>query len=437
MLLLHKNLFHRHRSKPLGTFELVAIALGGMVGGGIFTVLGISVALIGALTPIAIFIGGLMAMLAAYSYVKLGVYYLDEGATYSFYKRTFSGSPFSASLIGWYVTFGYISTIALYAYTFSSYAISGSSFAENQMARMGVAAAVIMVFALLNLWSVKGMGKIEDLMVYSKLIILVVISFVLINNSNHSLPELLDPSTQTPALHVLMVAALTFVAFEGFQLVIHAMNEMDKPAQNIPRAIYTAVVVATLIYMAIALGAILSIPFENIIKNKEYALAASANAQLGNWGTDLIIIGALLATSSAINGTLFGASRLMSVIAQDGFFPPLLARRKNHIPVPAILIMALLAIVMLMFDGLELILEFASITFLLVSALMAYANFKIRERTQSSTALTLLAVGALSASTLLILYYEYTHKPQELVLIIGIYAALTLGAWLYSRLHRK
>lgn len=75
--------------KSLGLIELIAIALGGMVGGGIFTVLGISVSLIGPYTPLAIAIGGLIAIFAAYSYIKLGVYYKDEGATYSFYKKHF------------------------------------------------------------------------------------------------------------------------------------------------------------------------------------------------------------------------------------------------------------------------------------------------------------------------------------------------------------
>ncbi|MGD2161032.1 MAG: amino acid permease, partial [Gammaproteobacteria bacterium] len=97
---------HRKRGKNLGVTELIAIALGGMVGGGIFTILGISVAMIGALTPIAIIVGGIIACLAAYSYIKLGVYYKDEGATYSFYKRTFRDSHFAASLIGWWVIFG-------------------------------------------------------------------------------------------------------------------------------------------------------------------------------------------------------------------------------------------------------------------------------------------------------------------------------------------
>ncbi len=109
-------MIHRKRHKALGIPELIAIALGGMVGGGIFTILGISVSMIGVFTPLAILIGGMMASLAAYSYIKLGVYYKDEGATYSFYKKTFPDSPFAASLIGWWVIFGYISTLALYAY---------------------------------------------------------------------------------------------------------------------------------------------------------------------------------------------------------------------------------------------------------------------------------------------------------------------------------
>ena len=121
-----------------------------MVGGGIFTILGISVSMIGVWTPVAIILGGLVAVMAAYSYIKLGVYYKDEGATYSFYKKTFPQSSFSASLIGWFVIFGYISTLALYAYTFASYAISGFSFADNEWARKLVAGAVIAVFTLIN-----------------------------------------------------------------------------------------------------------------------------------------------------------------------------------------------------------------------------------------------------------------------------------------------
>jgi amino acid transporter len=420
-------------TKNLGLLELVAIAVGGMVGGGIFTILGVSVAMIGAYTPLAIGLGGFIALLAAYSYVKLGVYYKDEGATYSFFKKTFPHSPFSSSLIGWCVIFGYISTLALYAYTFSSYAVSSFTYFNTEWGRKVVAGLVILVFTLINLWSVKGMGKVEDALVYTKLLILVVISFVLISHSQVTLPALIQQEGHVSILSILIVASLTFVAYEGFQLVINGVNEIEHPEKNIPRAIYIAIFLTILIYVVIALGAILAIPFAEIIKNKEYALASGTSQIIGGWGTALVITGALLATSSAISGTIFGASRQMAVIAHDGYFPNLLAKRARTIPVFSIIAMAILAFVLVLAGSLELILEFGSVTFLLVSLLMAYANFKIRDKTDSSLMITVLAMFGLLVGTVIIFYYELMNQPYQVVFIVTIYLLLTIGAWLYSK----
>lgn len=407
-----------------------------MIGGGIFTVLGISVSMIGVYTPLAFLIGGSLALLAAYSYIKLGIYYLDEGATYSFYKKTFSSSNFSASLIGWWVIFGYISTLALYAYTFASYAISSFDFADNIWIRKAVAGGVLLLFTLVNIWSVKGMGKLEDLMVYTKLIILIIISFVLINNANSTIPVLLENNNETNILSILIVASLTFVAFEGFQLVINAVNEIENPKRNTRRSIYSAIIIATLIYIVMSTGAILAIPFEDIIANQEYALAAGADKSLGHWGSDLVILGAIFATSSAISGTLFGASRQVSVIAHDGYFPSFLTKRTNNIPVYSIIMMASLAFILILVGSLKVILEFSSVTFLLVSFLMAFANFKIRSKTDSSLFATTTAMFGLFMGTVFIIYYEATTQIEQLYFIGSIYLLLTLGAWLFSRFKK-
>ncbi|MDA9121400.1 amino acid permease, partial [Flavobacteriales bacterium] len=138
--------------------ELIALALGGMVGGGIFSILGISVEKIGNATPIAILIGGVLAMFSAYSYVKLALLYKDEGATYSFFKKTFPNSHFASSAIGWLVVFGYISTLALYAFTFSTYLSSVLPFQNSIWINRAIAGAIILLFSIINLVSVKGMG---------------------------------------------------------------------------------------------------------------------------------------------------------------------------------------------------------------------------------------------------------------------------------------
>ena len=429
---------NNRNNKSLGLKELVAIAIGGMVGGGIFTILGISVSLIGFLTPVAIAIGGLVAALAAYSYVKLGLYYRDEGATYAFVKKTYPQAKFPSAAIGWLVIFGYISTLAIYAYTFSSYAISGTDFANNIWARKGIALGILALFTFINVWSVNGMGKIEDVMVYTKLIILTIISVVLVQHRNIDMHTFIHNMNtdfgSSNFMNILIVASLTFVAYEGFQLVINAVNEMKRPEKDTPKAIYTAITIVIILYVIIAIGALFSIPLDEMARDKEYALAAGAKNAIGSIGEWMVIIGAILATSSAISGTLFGSSRQMAEIAEDGFLPKKLSKRtSSNIPATAVISMAVMAAILILAGGLRLLVEFGSITFLAVSLLMAIINYRIREKTNSSSVITLLAILGLSMGGILILYYEFTHKWEQMMAILVVYLVLTLGAWLYSK----
>jgi amino acid transporter len=331
--------------------------------------------------------------------------------------------------------------LALYAYTFSSYAISGFEFAQNDFIRKFLAIFIIAIFASINYYSVKGMGKVEDIMVYSKLIILFIISVVLIFFAQVDMPTFIDMMKTdiktTPFMSILIVSSITFVAYEGFQLVINAVNEMDNPDKNIPRAIYSSIIIVAFIYFIIALSAVLAIPTQELIQNKESALASGAGDIMGSLGQNLVIFGAILATSSAINGTLFGSSHQMARIADDGYLPSTLSYRKDNIPRYAIITMGFVASCMILVGGLRLILEFGSITFLFVSLLMAIANFKIREKTKSSLIITISSIAGLSIGAILILYYEFKSFPEQLIFIAIIYMLLTLFAWGYANLKYK
>jgi amino acid transporter len=425
--------------KDLGLKELVAIAIGGMVGGGIFTVLGISVKMVGLLAPFAILIGGILAFVAAYSYVKLGVYYKDEGATYAFFRRTFSHSHLASAFIGWYTIFGYISTLALYSYTFSSYATG--AFTENELIRKAIAILIIWFFALINLKSVKDMGKLEDVMVYIKLAILFVISFALIYVSKYTFGDFLlkakSDYQSSSVIDILIVSSVTFVAYEGFQLVINGVNDMTNPDKNIPRAIYIAVILVALIYFFIALGAVLAVDVDTLAKYQEFALAYGAKKSLGNMSEIMVVLGAILATGSAINSTLFGSSHQMARIADDGYMPAFLSKRKATIPTNAITSMAFVASILIIVGGLKLILEFGSVTFLIVSLLMAYANFTIRKDTQSNTFIAATAIVGLFMAVLLIFYYEFITNRTKMEFIIFVYVLLSLFAYIYSMIMKK
>ena len=203
------------------------------------------------------------------------------------------------------------------------------------------------------------------------------------------------------------------------------------------RAIYLAIFLAIAIYLVISIGAVLAIPAQDIINNKEYALAAGAGNVMGRLGSNLVIFGAILATSSAISGTLFGSSRQAAVVSENGYFPQILSKRKKDIPVNAVIMMACVSSILILAGGLELILEFGSITFILVSFLMAMANFKTRKQTESSTLVTITAMAVLFAGCVLILYYEFTNELHQMLSIIALYLGLTLGAYIFAKRREK
>ncbi|MFT6397539.1 MAG: amino acid transporter [Bradymonadia bacterium] len=423
------------KKRDLGLIELVAISLGGMIGGGIFSILGVAVEQVGNAAPVAIAAGAGLALLAAWSYARLAAYYEDEGATYSFFKRTFPGSRAAAAAIGWLVVFGYISTLALYAFTFASYL--GSLFPEApvQLLRGGLGGAVLATFAVLNIVSVKWMGRVEDVFVYTKLLALVVVTGVLYFSGSASSAQPVCDS-QFDLSSIWVVAALTFVAFEGFQLSIHAYSEVNNPRRNVPRAIYISITIAALVYVLLAEGALWALDKQQIIADREFALAAGAAAVLGPMGHALMLGAALLATSSAISGTLFGAARLMAVIADDGYLPATFSRRvRGHVPARAIIVMAALAWILVLTGGLDLILEFGSLTFMLVSLLMAVANLKIREHTGANLWVGLLAVAALVSGVLLIISWQLRTDLSHFIVTLGVGVAVVVGSMIYARRH--
>ena len=85
-------------SKSIGLREAISIGIGGMVGGGIFAVLGLAVSLAKGGTPLAFLFAGIIALLTSYSYVKLSLAYPDRGGTVKFINQGFGQSIFSGGI---------------------------------------------------------------------------------------------------------------------------------------------------------------------------------------------------------------------------------------------------------------------------------------------------------------------------------------------------
>jgi len=200
------------------------MGVGGMVGSGIFSVLGLSIGLAGHAAPLAFAIGGLLALITGWSYAKLSLCFHSDGGSFTYLEHAFK-HPNIAGLGGWLLLAGYIGTIALYAYTFGAYgtALLG---AHGLMLHHVFETAIILIFLGINLYGVQAAGHTEDIIVLVKVIILSGFAVMGLMQADVST---LAPFFNHGANGLLMGAALIFVAYEGFELIPNAVHESRNP----------------------------------------------------------------------------------------------------------------------------------------------------------------------------------------------------------------
>lgn len=417
--------------QKLGLRELIAIGVGGMIGGGIFSVMGLAVEIAGILAPAAFLLGGLLALLAGYSYIRLATAFRNDGASFTYLEIAFPRHPVIGAFVGWVVIVGYVGTMALYAFTFGAYAAELMGELATGLVREILSVGIIGIFMLINLFGVRSSGTSEDLIVYGKILLLAILALAGLQAVD------LDSGTAIPVSgvsSVMMAGALVFVAFEGFQLITNAVCESEHPERNIARGIYVSIAIVTTLYVLLSVVAVGSMPVEQLVAAKEYALAIAVEPALGNVGRALVSVAAMLATASAINATMFGASRMMAEMAAHREMPKAFSFR-NRVAVPwmAVVAMSLLTMALTWLGGLELIAAFSSMTFLLVSLAVCIANWRLRARTQARAVLVLPGILLLLATIGTLIAFLAGHDMQTLQAIGMMYAAVGLAMLLFQR----
>ena len=421
------------RGEKLGLPELVAMGVGGMIGGGIFSVMGLAAGVTGHATPIAFALGGIVALTAGYSYARLALAFRDDGASFTYLGRAFPRFPIVATITGWTVVVGYVGTLALYAFTFGAYGSELLGQAEMGSLRQVLSLGILLTFLAINLRGTRASGRWEDVIVYTKIALLGLLALAgLPGVSKHNLLPVVDHGIAS----VFMAGALIFVAYEGFQLITNTVTETRDPDRNIPRGIFTSIIVVILIYVGLSIVAIGSISVDKLIAAEEYALAVAVEPQLGDIGRVLVSLAALLATSSAINATLFGASRMMAEMAGEDAAPKAFSRRsRKDVPWIAVVLITGLAVGLTVLGGLALIASFSSMTFLLVSLAISVANLKLRRQTRSRAAVVLLGMTLMLATVSIMIIYLSRNSPYQLAWILSIYASVALVVSIYRFLH--
>jgi len=403
----------------IGYWSAVAIGIGGMVGGGIFAVLGLAVELARGGTHVAFALAGVVAMVTSYSYAKMSVTYPSQGGTVEFLNQAFGPGLITGGLniLLW---LSYIVVLSLYAYAFGSYGASFFPESIQPVVKHIFISGSVILLTLLNVLSAKIVGESEGFIVALKIIILLVFIGFGIGSVD---PSRLSPSTWTAPLNLITGGMIIFVAYEGFELIANTAGDIRNPKKALPAAYYSAVGFVILLYIVVAIVTVGNLPFEQIIKNQDYALAAAARPFLGAFGFTMIGIAALLSTGSAINATLYGASRFSYIIAKDGELPKALEKKIWNRPLDGLFITSGLTLIIANLFDLSSIATMGSAGFLIIFGMVNAANVRLARMTGSMRWLSLIGLFLCIFALGALIWQRAMTNPEEiwvLVVMVGL-----------------
>ncbi len=414
----------------IGFLSVVSIGVGGMIGGGIFAVLGLAVQLAKGGTPIAFTLAGLIALITSYSYARLSFTYPSQGGTVEFLNQAF-GVGLTTGSLNILLWLSYIIMLSLYAYAFGSY---GASFFDHRpFWKHVLISLIVLLLTTLNFMGSAVVGKAEEWIVGFKVAILLL--FVIAGLWSVD-AERLHLSNWSPPIQLIAGGMIIFLAYEGFELIANTAEDVKNP-EKLPLAYYTSVGFVILVYVLVALVTVGNLPYDQIVSAEDYALAASAKPFMGNAGFTLITIAALLSTSSAINATLYGAAKISYIIAKEGELPEALERKVWNRPVEGLIVTALTVLIVANVFDLSSISTMGSAGFLIIFAAVNLANARLHNVTKSKRWISLAgAILCLLALTILI-WQISVEAPLKTGILAGM-IGLSVGIeYTYRRMTNR
>jgi amino acid transporter len=406
----------------------ISIGIGGMVGGGIFAVLGLSVELARGGAPLGFMLAGVVTLLTAYSYTRLSVTFPSQGGTVAFLDRAFRPGILvgGLNLLLW---LSYIIMLSLYSYAFGSYGASFFADSNAPLIKHIMISSSVILITVLNSFSADIIGRAETWIVALKILIL--LFFLGIGIESIRL-ENIAPPTWSPPLRLVAGGMIIFLAYEGFELIANAAHDIRRPERNLPRAFFYSVIFVIILYVLISTITVSNLSIDKIIASRDYALAEAARPFLGRFGFRLIAVAALLSTSSAINATLYGAARLSYTIAKDGELPAILEKKIWHRPLEGLIITSVLTLLIANVLNLSSISTVGSAGFLIIFAAVNIGNYKLRRQTRSKAWISLFGFFACLGALLAVIWQTLITDPARLLIL----AALIIFALAAEALYR-
>ncbi len=349
--------------EKLGFYGATLIGIGAIVGGGIFVLGGVAISTAGPAAMIAFLLNGLLALLTARSYAFISDIFPESGGTYLYTKRILSVR--AAFVIGWMLWLAHIVASLLYALGFSAYFLSMlgqvvpnlEQFAPMRVLTILFSALACAFYTYLASRKLQSGGKISNI---SKLILffgLIGVGFVLILSGNVEEPTShLAPFFEGGFSGLIAAMGYTFIALQGFELIASSAGEIDSPRKIVPRAMYTSLGMALIIYIPILLITVMggiptgASPAEWCSSRADTCIADAFKHFLGTTGYWVIALSAVAATLSALQANLIASAKMAKVMADDRTLPAILSslHEKFSTPDTALIVNFVIVLILLL-----------------------------------------------------------------------------------------
>jgi basic amino acid/polyamine antiporter, APA family len=377
------------------------VGIAAMIGGSIFVLTGPAIGLAGSAVIIAFIINATITLFTAMAYAELGSAMPEAGGGYLWVRE---GLPRpNAFISGWMAWFAHIVAGSLYAVSFASF-LNGLLMQLNLFKDVGsegtllilgvipldkvIAVASVAAFTYVNFKGTSETGKTGTIVTVIQLGMI----FALIGAglwTMHANPGwTLNFSNFMPMGIAGIVAAmgLTFIAFEGYEVIVQTGEEVKNPKRNIPRAIFISLSAVVVLYCLIAfvsIGAIFpegGIPSWKFIGDQgELGISAAAELIIP-YGAFIVLGGGMISTLAALNATTFSSARVAFAMGRHYNLPHRFSaiHHRNKTPYIAILLSGLIMAVMASGLPLDQIAVAAGVIFLLLFTQVNLAAMNIR-----------------------------------------------------------
>lgn len=409
------------------------MGVGSMVGAGIFALLGEAGAIAGSAVWLSFLIGGVVATLQGYAVAKLGARYPSSGGIVTFLLKGF-GHGHIAAVASWLLYFAALIVTAMVSVSFGDYGSALLFDGSNAWSRV-LTTAVVLAVAAINIAGAKFIDRVQSAIVMVLLAVFAV--FIVVTLAQWD-PELLAPSTYPPAADIVSSVALTFFAYLGFTVISFTGADIPNPHRNLPRAMYLALGITTVLYVLIALGVFGTLTVQEVIDNGDTALAVAAKPALGEAGFAMMAIAALLATSSSVNANIYAATGSTAKLAESGSFPPVFGRRAIVGGTGGLAISVVVILLLANLVDLTAIASLGSVVALTIFLVTSIAAYRLRAETGSRTSIV---VAAIVVTIVVLAVFAVQTLRTEPTTFVAMFATLALAvildlAWTWIRNRR-